>query len=64
MNVNMIANSTGMQGANSFTLGLFESAKAVQSEFNSHLQANLQQISARADAMQAAGKGGNINIQV
>ncbi len=64
MNITALANGSSMEGANSYTLGLFQSSKALQAQMMSQMNSNSQDIAFRNAQMQSQGKGMNINISV
>ncbi len=60
----MLANMSTLQGANSFTLKLYGTSQALQTEMLNQLSININEIESRSNALQAMGKGNNINITV
>ncbi len=62
--MDMRANGVSMEGANSFTLELFSEVQNMQKEMMQQLSVNMQEITARNQAMQASGKGNKLNISV
>ncbi len=59
-----IANMSSMNGANSYTSRLFQDTLHLQKELMSTLNSNINELTARNNAMMQAGKGNAINITV
>ncbi len=62
--MDMRANMPSMNGANTFTARLFQDSQAVQQKSLRQLDSSINEINARAQAMQQAGKGQHVNISV